>query len=253
MTIRIFAGYDPNEAAGYATFCHSVMTRATEPVSITPIIKNTFPEWRREGENNGATEFSFSRFLVPYLCDYRGHALFVDGADMLCLGDISELWGMRSHRHAVQVIKHPAYKTNDVKMWDQANRNYPKKNWSSVMLFNNAKCRALSPEFVNTASGLELHQFKWLESDELIGGAGGTYATYEYALQERKPVFPLAGTHGDAQRVFQDMLASWDVQSMGAVPLDRFARVLSQKVTSEDEARRISDELMALIRLRLGF
>lgn len=85
----------------------------------------------------------------------------------------------------------------------------------------------------------------------LIGGAGGTYATYEYALQEGKPVFPLADTGGDAQRVFQEMLASWNTQLMGKVPRDRFARVLSRKVTSEDDAHRLAYELMELIRLRL--
>ena len=37
------------------------------------------------------------------------------------------------------------------------------------MLFNNAKCKALTPDYVNRASGLELHQFKWLENDGLIG------------------------------------------------------------------------------------
>lgn len=169
--IRIFAGFDPNEAAGYHTFCHSVMTRASEPVSITPIIKNTFPEWHREGENNGATEFSFSRFLVPYLCGYRGHALFVDGADMLCLGDIAELWAMRSHRHAVQVVKHPEYKVEVTKMWNQANRQYPKKNWSSLMLFNCEYHHAheLTPENVATKPGSWLHQFSWC-GEKKIGG-----------------------------------------------------------------------------------
>jgi hypothetical protein len=154
------------------------MTRASEPVSITPIIKNTFPEWRREGENNGATEFSFSRFLVPYLCGYRGHAIFVDGADMLALGDVSELWAMRSHRHAVQVVKHAPYKVQDVKMWDQANRQYPKKNWSSVMLFNCEwhHCHELTPENVATKPGSWLHQFEWT-SENKIGGLPATWNT----------------------------------------------------------------------------
>jgi hypothetical protein len=169
--IRIFAGYDPNEAAGYHTLCHSVMTRASEPLSITPIIKNTFPEWRREGKNDGATEFSFSRFLVPYLCGYRGHAIFVDGADMLCLGDVADLWAMRSHRYAVQVVKHPEYQVQDLKMWDQPNRKYPKKNWSSVMIFNCEYHHAheLSPENVATKPGSWLHQFEWC-GDNKIGG-----------------------------------------------------------------------------------
>lgn len=169
--IRIFAGFDPNESAGYHTFVHSVMKRASEPVSITPIIKNTFPEWRREGENNGATEFSFSRFLVPYLCGYRGHAIFLDGADMLCLGDIAELWAHRSHKYAVQVVKRSPYKTESKKMWDQDNRQYPMKNWSSVMLFNCEyhHSHELTPENVATKPGSWLHQFEWC-GDAKIGG-----------------------------------------------------------------------------------
>ncbi len=168
--IRIFAGFDPNESAGYHTFCHSVITRASEPVSITPIIKNTFPEWKREGENNGATEFSFSRFLVPYLCGYSGHAIFVDGADMLCLGDIAELWALRSHRYAVQVVKRPEYHVESNKMWNQQNRLYPRKNWSSVMIMNcnYHHSHNLTPENVATKGGDWLHQFMWT-TDNRIG------------------------------------------------------------------------------------
>lgn len=161
--IRLFAGYDPNEAAGFHTFCHSVHTRASEPVSITPIIKNQFPEWERQGENNGATEFSFSRFLVPYLCGYRGHAIFMDGADMLCLGDIAELWALRDHSKAVQVVQHPEYKPESVKMWAQENRAYPRKNWSSVMIMNCEyhHAKELTPENVASKSGSWLHRFEW--------------------------------------------------------------------------------------------
>lgn len=167
--IRIFAGYDPNEAAGYHTFCHSVFTRSSIPVSITPIAKNTFAWWKRLGENDGATDFSFARFLVPYMCGYRGHALFVDGADMLCLGDIAELWALRSHRHAVQVVKHEPYAVETVKMWNQDNRQYPKKNWSSVMLFNCEYHHAheLTPENVATKPGSWLHQFEWTTEDRV--------------------------------------------------------------------------------------
>jgi lipopolysaccharide biosynthesis glycosyltransferase len=167
--IRLFAGYDPNEAAGYHTFCHSVITRASEPVSITPIIKNQFPEWKREQED-GATEFSFSRFLVPYLCGYRGHAIFVDGADMLCRGDIAELWELRDHSKAVQVVKHAEYEPEAVKMWNQENRAYPRKNWSSVMIMNCEfhHSHELTPENVAKQSGSWLHRFEWT-TDNRIG------------------------------------------------------------------------------------
>lgn len=166
--IRLFAGYDPNEAAGFHTFCHSVHTRASEPVSITPIIKNQLPKWQREGENNGATEFSFSRFLVPYLCGYKGHAIFMDGADMLCLGDVAELWALRDYSKSVQVVQHPEYQPETVKMWGQENRAYPRKNWSSVMIMNCGDAQELTPENVATKSGAWLHRFEWT-IDKRIG------------------------------------------------------------------------------------
>lgn len=168
--IRVFAGFDPNESAGYHTFCHSVITRASQPVSITPIIKNQFPEWKRQGENNGATEFSFARFLVPYLCGYRGHAIFMDGADMLCLGDIAELWAMRDHSKSVQVVQHGDYGPLESKMWNQENRAYSRKNWSSVMLMNCEyhHSHQLTPENVATKPGAWLHRFEWT-TDNRIG------------------------------------------------------------------------------------
>lgn len=167
--IRIFAGYDANEPAGYATFCHSVITRASEPVSITPIIKNQFPEWKREGEDNGTTEFSYARFLVPYLCGYKGHAIFMDGSDMLCLGDVAELWALRDHSKAVQCVQHPDYEPTGTKMWNQENRTYPRKNWSSVMIMNCEyhHSHELTPENVATKSGSWLHRFDWTTENRI--------------------------------------------------------------------------------------
>ena len=167
--IRIYAGYDPNEAAGYHTFCHSVLTRASEPVSITPIARNTFSWWKRKGEDDGATQFSFARFLIPYLQGYRGHAIFMDGADMLCLGDVAELWAMRSHRHTVQCVQHAPYDPIPNKMWNQRNEWYPCKNWSSVMILNCDYHHAhrLTPEYVATAPGAALHRFDWAVEERI--------------------------------------------------------------------------------------
>ena len=89
--------------------------------------------------------------------------------DMLVRDDISNLWALRDDRYAVMCVKHQHEPTETVKFLDAPQTRYEKKNWSSVMLFNNARCRALTPEYVNTASGLELHQFKWLASDDEIG------------------------------------------------------------------------------------
>jgi lipopolysaccharide biosynthesis glycosyltransferase len=115
-----------------------------------------------------STQFSFSRFLTPWLAGYEGWALFMD-CDMVMLEDIARLWELRDERFAVQVVKHAHVPKEDVKFLGHAQTKYEKKNWSSVMLMNCARCEALTPEYVNTASGLELHQFKWLGDDALIG------------------------------------------------------------------------------------
>ena len=114
-----------------------------------------------------STEFSFSRFLVPYLCGYEGKAIFMD-SDMLCRTDIAELWKLDTP-HSVSVVKHDYQPKKEDKFLGYKQSLYEKKNWSSLMLFNNTLCRALTPKVVNEASGLYLHQFKWLQDDSLIG------------------------------------------------------------------------------------
>ena len=75
----------------------------------------------------------------------------------------------RDDDSAVQVVKHSHVPAEKVKFLGATQTKYEKKNWSSVMLMNCARCTALTPDYVNTASGLELHQFKWLGDDALIG------------------------------------------------------------------------------------
>lgn len=168
-TIRVFIGYDSREAVAFDVLAHSIQARASHPVSITPVkLEQLGGIFRRERNPLQSTEFSFSRFLTPYLCDYRGWAIFMD-CDMLVLDDIAKLWKLRDERYAVQVVKHVHVPKEEVKFLNAVQTKYEKKNWSSVMLMNCAKCTALTPEFVNGATGLELHQFKWLEGDHLIG------------------------------------------------------------------------------------
>ena len=167
--INVFIGYDPDEAVAYSVLAYSIQARATQPVAITPLM---LPQLRtvftRERDPLQSTAFSFSRFLTPYLSRYEGWSVFMD-CDMLMLDDIASLWKLRDDRYAVMVVKHNHVPRETVKFLGRTQSKYDKKNWSSVMLFNNARCRALSPEYVNRASGLELHQFKWLGNDGLIG------------------------------------------------------------------------------------
>ena len=167
--IRVFIGYDDNEKVAFSTLSHSLLKHATQPIAITPIrLQNIKDVFVRERLPIQSTEFAFSRFLVPYLCNYSGHAIFMD-CDMLSRSDISALWRQRTTKYAVQCVQHDYTPTSTVKFLNQPQTPYPKKNWSSMMLFNNAKCTALTPDYVNSATGLELHQYKWLENEELIG------------------------------------------------------------------------------------
>lgn len=167
--IRIFVGYTRSEPVVYNVLQHSIIKRSTSPVAITPLNVDHLKDiYKRDHHQLQTTEFSFSRFLVPYLCNYEGWAIFMDN-DMLMLDDITNLWNLRDDKYAVMCVHHNHVPTAQTKLMDQPQTFYEKKNWSSVMLLNTAKCRALTPEYVNTASGLELHRFKWLESEDLIG------------------------------------------------------------------------------------
>ena len=167
--INVFIGYDAREAVAYSVLAHSIQVRASAPVSIAPLMLSELSGiLTRQRHPLQSTDFSFSRFLTPFLSDYDGWSLFMD-CDMLMREDVAQLYALRDERYAVMVVKHDHVPKEATKFLDQPQTPYQKKNWSSVMLFNNARCRALTPEYVNTASGLELHQFKWLGDDGLIG------------------------------------------------------------------------------------
>jgi len=167
--INVFIGYDPRETVAFSVLAHSIHARASEPVTIAPLMLGQLKQaLTRERHPLQSTDFSFSRFLTPYLSSYSGWSVFMD-CDMLMLDDIASLFRLRDDRYAVMVVKHDHVPRETVKFLGEPQSKYQKKNWSSVMLFNNAKCRALTPAYVDSASGLELHQFKWLESDDLIG------------------------------------------------------------------------------------
>jgi hypothetical protein len=167
--IRVFIGFDPREAVAFSVLSYSIQARASRPVSITPLMLSQLRGvLTRERHPLQSTDFSFSRFLVPYLSGFEGWSLFMD-CDMLMLDDVAKLYELRDERYAAMVVKHAHAPRETVKFLDQPQSPYTKKNWSSVVLFNNAHCRALTPEYVNTASGLDLHQFRWLDHEAAIG------------------------------------------------------------------------------------
>lgn len=117
--------------------------------------------------------------------NYDGWAIFMD-CDMLCQDDIAKLWNQRDNRYAVMCVKHEHNPTEKTKFLGEIQTSYPKKNWSSLMLMNCAKCQKLQPSYVNNASGLDLHRFNWLKNDEEIGEIKGDWNSLVENLKDEK-------------------------------------------------------------------
>ena len=169
--IPICVGLDPRETAAYHTFCQSVINHARQPISFLPLALHLLRGYD-ETHTDGSNAFIYSRFLVPHLMGYKGWAIFADG-DMLCRADIGELWDMRDDEKAVMVAKHD-YKTKHRTKYvgtsmETINLDYPRKNWSSVILWNCAhpSNRILTPGYVMESKGSTLHRFHHLEDDEI--------------------------------------------------------------------------------------
>ena len=168
--LNVHIGFDPRESAAFYTLAHSILRRASIPVSIAPVARSQLGGvYKRSRGPTESTDFSLTRFLVPWLSGYGGWSVYMD-CDMLCRVDIAALAREieRQGDKAVLVCKHDYVPKSERKFFDQVQTKYARKNWSSLMLFNNARCRALSADYVNSASGLELHRFAWTE-DRLIG------------------------------------------------------------------------------------
>ena len=166
--IPIFVGYDPREAIAFHVCVNSIIRHASQPVSIIPVALNLFKDYQ-ETHTDGSNHFIYTRFLVPHLMEYTGWAIFIDG-DMIVRDDITKLWDLRNPYNDVLVVKHDYQTKMTEKYLGSKNENYPRKNWSSVILWNcnSFPNRKLTPDFVQKATGAELHRFTWLE-DSRIG------------------------------------------------------------------------------------
>ena len=165
--LKIIVGFDQSEAIAYHAFCQSVIDCTSVPVEFLPLAINTLANYR-ETHTDGSNKFIYSRFLTPYLNQFDGWAIFADG-DMICREDIKELWDLRDERYAVMVAKHDYQTKVTTKYFGNKNENYPRKNWSSLILWNCAHPanRILDPAFVQSQPGSYLHRFSWLKDDEI--------------------------------------------------------------------------------------
>ena len=172
--IDLYVGFDSREEIGYHTFFSSVLHHTTTPVRITTLGSEPLRNVWRWGSQDGSNSFTYSRFLVPYLNEFKNWAIFCDGSDMLVRADMSELWMLRDYTKAVLVVpheyktRHPRKYVGTLMEWD--NRDYPRKNWSSVMLINCAHhvWRDLLPNVVAKLDGSFLHGFEFMQ-DKHIG------------------------------------------------------------------------------------
>lgn len=167
--IRVFIGWDSKEPVTFSVLANSILTRASRPVTITPLVRPSLHrQYTRPRGVTEATEFSLTRFLVPYLSGYEGVSIFMD-CDMLCRVDIADVFlhVLADPGHAVYCCQHDYVPKQVTKFLGHEQTQYPRKNWSSFMVFDNARCMALTPEYVNRATGLELHRLYWAR--EAIG------------------------------------------------------------------------------------
>lgn len=165
--IPIFIGYDSREAIAYHTCVNSIIRHATQPVSIIPLALNLLNDYK-ETHTDGSNHFIYSRFLVPHLTNFSDWAIFIDG-DMIVRDDITKLWDLRNPYNDVMVVKHE-YKTKmKTKYLGSKNEDYPRKNWSSVILWNCASFpnRQLTPDYIMKSTGAHLHRFQWIDDDRI--------------------------------------------------------------------------------------
>ena len=166
-TIKVVIGFDQREAVAYHVFCQSIIQKTSMPLQFIPLAMNTLAGYR-ETHHDKSNDFIYSRFLTPYLNQFDGWAIFMDG-DMICQADLKELWDLKDESKALMVVKHDYQTKAHIKYLGNINENYPRKNWSSVILWNckHPKNKLLTPEFISNQTGKYLHRFSWLEDGDI--------------------------------------------------------------------------------------
>jgi len=209
--IIIVVGFDQREAIAFHTFTQSVLEKASLPVAFIPLAINTINNYK-ETHTDKSNDFIYTRFLTPYLNNFKGWAIFADG-DMVCKSDIKELWDQRDESKAVLVVKHNYQTKTQKKYLGNINENYPRKNWSSLILWNcgHPKNQILTPDFVSQQTGKYLHRFSWL-NDEDIGDLPmeWNWLAIEYPINnEAKLIHFTLGTPCFLEYQDSDMAGDW--------------------------------------------
>ena len=177
MTNTIYMGWDSRDQLAYDVAEYSIRSRAAEPVSVLPLKQHelrTAGYYWRAPDYGASTEFSITRFLVPTLHKHNTRSelnhwvLFCD-SDVLFLTDPNEIFELADDRYAVMVVKHDHRPTGATKMYGAKQEYYPRKNWSSVVLWNcdHTANHLINLGSVNDETPAYLHRFLWLDDDEI--------------------------------------------------------------------------------------
>ena len=170
--MQVFVGYDTREDIAYQVCKHSIETKS-KLADVRPLKQQELRDagwYTRPIDKLASTEFTFTRFLIPELTNFNGWALFMD-CDMILTTDIKELFDQADPKYAVMCVQHDYTPKEGFKMDGQKQTIYPRKNWSSVMLFNcgHPSNAALTMDLVNDPeiNGAYLHRFNWLKDEEI--------------------------------------------------------------------------------------
>lgn len=202
--MKVFIGWDSREDIAYQVAKHSI-EKNTPGVEVIPLKLNELREqgvyWRSE-DKMGSTEFTISRFLVPYLSDFKGYSMFID-CDMLALGNLRTIdQYITNDETAVWCVQHDYSPKSMTKMDGKKQHIYPRKNWSSMMYFNNEECGALVPEVVNTETPMYLHRMLW--ADDKIGSLPHSFNFLAGYYEWGEPYDPLLIHYTDGGPWFKE-------------------------------------------------
>ena len=191
--LKVFVGYDSREDIAWQVCRNSLLRHTGGTVDVIPIRQPAVRElglYMRAADANASTEFSLTRFLTPYLAAQSNWVLFCD-CDFLFTGDVRDVLKGLDPSKAVYCVQHEYTPANAIKMDGKTQTSYPRKNWSSFLLFNGAHpdVRALTPEVVNTAAPAYLHRFEWVKDQSDIGALDleWNFLEGEYPKPERTP------------------------------------------------------------------
>lgn len=218
--LRVFIGVDPRQPLAYTVLQSSIIRRASVPVQISPLLLHQLPIKRE-----GLTQFTYARYVVPYLCDYEGYAVFMD-ADMVCLTDINELFEIaKQSDDSVHVVKHAM-----------------RFEWPSLMVFNNTKCKNLTLEHIETESPARLD---WAESVGELPSEYNHLVGYDAPNQEAKIVHFTQGIPCWPETDSCEFAEEWQAEKQAALNTCTWKDLMGKSVHAEPVLKRLFADYMA--------